>query len=78
MKLTIDIIKKMLRVVLATRDDEINCDECYQRIESFAEIKLSGKSAEEAMPLVEDHLQRCKDCREEYEVLLEALQAIKK
>lgn len=77
MKLTLDIIKKMLGVVLATRDDEIDCDECYERIESFAEIKLSGKSPEEAMPLVEDHLKRCKDCREEYEALLEALQHIK-
>ncbi|HKK44463.1 MAG TPA: hypothetical protein VJ964_03010 [Balneolaceae bacterium] len=78
MKLTLDIIKKMLGVILATREDEIDCDECYDRIESFVEIKLSGKSAEEAMPLVKDHLKRCQECRQEYEALLEALQTIKK
>ncbi|MGD8748645.1 MAG: hypothetical protein PVI44_09270 [Balneolaceae bacterium] len=77
MKLTLDIIKKMLGAVLATKEDEIDCDECYKRIETFAEIRLSGKSPEEAMPLVEEHLKRCKDCREEYEALLEGLKNIR-
>jgi predicted anti-sigma-YlaC factor YlaD len=27
------------------------------------------------MPKVDDHLQRCRDCREEYEALLDALDA---
>lgn len=67
----------MLRVVQATRDVEINCEECYNKIEKFVDMELSGKSAEEAMPLVEEHLQRCSECREEYEVLLTALSEFK-
>ena len=35
-----------------------------------------GKKASEAMPLVQEHLDRCPPCREEYEVLLEALKAL--
>jgi len=45
-------------------------------MEKFVEMKLEGKSPEEAMPLVEEHLQRCDECNEEYEALLEALENI--
>lgn len=76
MKLTTDIVKKLLGAVKATTDDEISCGECDQQIEQFTEMKLGGKSAEEAMPLVEDHLNRCQACREEYEALLEGLKKL--
>jgi predicted anti-sigma-YlaC factor YlaD len=33
------------------------------------------RKAAEAMPLVQDHLERCGDCREEFETLLAALRA---
>ncbi len=38
-------------------------------------MHLAGKNAAEALPLVQDHLERCGDCREEFEALLAALQA---
>lgn len=65
----------MLRMVSTTRPDEIGCDECFEQLDRFAEMKLTGKGAAEAMPLVQDHLDRCNDCREEFEMLLLALQA---
>lgn len=66
-------IKRMVRNVLTTRPDEIGCAECLERMDRFVEIELEGKSAAEAMPLVQDHLTRCRDCREEFEALLDAL-----
>lgn len=77
MKLTTDILKRMIRVLQHTKPDEIGCNECFEQLHRFAELELAGKSPEKAMPLVEDHLARCKDCREEYEALLEALKALK-
>lgn len=74
MKLSTDILKNMLRAVIGTKDEEIGCDDCFEKLDNFIEMKLAGKSPEQAMPLVQDHLQRCKDCRQEYEALLEALQ----
>jgi deoxycytidylate deaminase len=66
-------IKQMVRNVLTTRPDEIGCDECLRRLDRFVELELAGKSPAEAMPLVQDHLERCRDCHEEFEALLEAL-----
>jgi len=66
---------QMARMVAATRPDEIGCDECFEQLDRFAELHLAGKTAAEAMPLVQDHLERCGDCREEFEALLAALRA---
>jgi deoxycytidylate deaminase len=66
-------IKQMVRNVLTTRPGEIGCDECLERLDRFVEMELAGKNPAEAMPLVQDHLERCRDCHEEFDALLEAL-----
>jgi hypothetical protein len=69
-------LKEMARGIMTTRPDEIGCAECFDRIDSFVEIELAGRNAAEAMPLVQDHLDRCGNCREEFEALLAALRAV--
>jgi hypothetical protein len=76
MTLDLDRLKQMAREIITTRPDEIGCDECFEQLDRFVEMKLAGKNAAEAMPLVQDHLERCDDCREEFEALLAALRAL--
>ena len=76
MKLSAEFLKKVVQGVATTRPDEIGCDECFEQLDRFTELVLSGKPITEAMPLVQDHLTRCGDCREEFEALLSALAAI--
>ena len=66
-------VVKLVRVVAETREAEIGCDECFERLDSFAETELSGVEASAAMPLVGDHLEKCADCRSKFEALLTAL-----
>ena len=68
-------VVKLVRVVAETREIEIGCDECFERLDGFAETELSGVDASAAMPSVRDHLDKCVDCRSEYEALLRALRA---
>jgi hypothetical protein len=75
MKLSLDVLKKMVRMVAMTKPDEIGCDECFQKVDRFVELNLQGLNAAEAMPLVQDHLDRCAGCREEFEALLDCLRA---
>src|SRR5215217_8972663 len=44
-------------------------------LDSFAEVGLSGLDASAAMPLVDDHLDKCGDCCGKVEALLTALYA---
>jgi hypothetical protein len=68
-----DDIVKLMRVVAETHETEIACDECFERLDIFAETELSGVDASAAMPLVGDHLDKCADCRSKFEALLTAL-----
>ena len=76
MKLSSDVLKKMVSCIATTRPDEITCDECFEQLDQFAERVLEGKPAAEAMPLVQDHLNRCEACREEFEALLVAVKSL--
>lgn len=66
----------LLKAVFFTRPEELGCDECFEVVDAFAELELAGKNAAEAMPLVQDHLDRCPPCREEFGALLDALRAV--
>ncbi len=70
-----DDLSKLVRAIAETREEEIGCDDCLEEMARFAEMKLAGLDAAAALPLVEDHLSKCGDCREEFEALLEALRA---
>ena len=66
----------MARGIATTRPDEIGCAECFEQMDQFVDLTLAGQAASQAMPLVQDHLTRCGDCREEFEALLAAVSAI--
>lgn len=76
MKLSSETIRNMMKAVKSTRNKELDCGHCNDELDHFIEMKLSGMKTSEAMPLVQQHLDRCKACREEYEVLLKALEAL--
>lgn len=75
MAFKLDTLKMMVRGIVSTRPDEIGCDDCFEQLNRFAELVLAGQPAAALMPLVQDHLDRCADCHEEYEALLRALKA---
>lgn len=70
-----DKLGQLMRIIAATSPEELDCDECIELLDSFAEEMLAGKDASEAMPLVEKHLELCSYCHEEFEALLAALRA---
>jgi len=65
--------RRLMMLIANTHEHEMDCHECYEVMDRFVELAMSGASASEALPLVQDHLDRCPACREEYEVLLAAL-----
>jgi hypothetical protein len=71
-----ETVKQMARGIATAQLDEIGCDECFAQMDQFVDMVLEGKNAAEAMPLVQDHLDRCGDCREEFEALLVAVQLL--
>lgn len=73
MTLTRDQLRMLVAKALASRPDEMGCGDCDVRLDRFAEVTLAGRDAAEALPLVEEHLAGCPDCREEFEALMVVL-----
>ncbi len=67
-------LKGLARGIMTTRPDEIGCLQLFEQMDHFAEMQLSGMEAARAMPLVQDHLNRCRDCQEEFLALLTVLE----
>jgi hypothetical protein len=72
MTLDIDTLKRVVRDAITTHVDEISCTDCFERLDHFVEMALSGQEPARIMPHVHEHLERCADCREEFSALLQA------
>jgi len=49
---------------------EVGCDECFEQLDRFVELEVSGADADAALPGLRGHLQGCPACREEHESLV--------
>jgi hypothetical protein len=76
MSLTNEEIDGLLRLIGLTKDDEIDCERCLALAAEFAERELAGRSIQAGVEAVAQHLSICTDCCEEYQALLQALQAM--
>ena len=70
-----DRLRAVVRGIMTARPDEIGCAECSEHMARFVEMMRAGVKAGAVMPLVQDHMARCRDCREEYQALLVAVRA---
>lgn len=62
-------MQKMLAMLSNTQDVELTCDEVFALLDQFTELAAQGEDVAQLMPLVQQHLDMCEDCREEYKVL---------
>lgn len=75
MRIPIEKLKTMVRGVARTQAIEYSCDDTYRLLDEFTEAVAQGKDAAKWIPLVQQHLEMCPDCREEFEALLRIVQA---
>jgi len=61
-----DVIKAML----GPAGPELTCDQCFEELDRYVELELTGRDAEQAVPGMGAHLEGCPACREEHESLL--------
>jgi hypothetical protein len=48
---------------------EVDCDECFDQLDTFVEAELAGADAAASHPGMAAHLEGCPACREDYESL---------
>jgi hypothetical protein len=55
--------------LLGPLENEVGCDETFEGLDEFVELELAGADAANRLPGVRAHLDRCRQCREQYESL---------
>lgn len=63
--------KNWLKNIYNTQDEELSCTQCFDLVSRYVELEVSGGNAMMKMPQVQQHLDQCKACRDEYEMLLD-------
>jgi dissimilatory sulfite reductase (desulfoviridin) alpha/beta subunit len=69
------MMSKLLQMVENTDEVEIACDEVYEILDQYVELEARGEDVASLLPLVKRHLDKCRDCHEEYEALVRVFEA---
>ena len=64
----------VLKRLLGPADREVLCDECFEKLDVYVELELTGAPADELVPGMRAHLEGCPACQEEYASLRELVE----
>jgi hypothetical protein len=59
----------ILKRVLGPEGPELSCEECFEHLDRFVELELSGADADAEVPGMRVHLVGCPACGEDHESL---------
>jgi hypothetical protein len=69
-------IRALICEVVTACFDEMDCSECFEQLDHFADLIIDGADAAGMMPKLHAHLEQCAHCREEFEALLVAVRGL--
>ena len=62
----------LAKLTVATRPDEIPCDDWLALVSEYVDLVQEGAEIPDRLKTVRDHVEVCPECAEELEALLEA------
>jgi hypothetical protein len=62
-------LSRWLKKVQETQEEEISCSECLDQVSQYVDLELATGEAARRMPQLRQHLDQCRVCSEEYQVL---------
>jgi hypothetical protein len=61
--------------LLGPAGEELTCEECFEQLDRFVELDLSGREADAVVPGMRAHLEGCPACRDDHDSLTALLDA---
>ena len=69
-------IKRLITAIFTVHQEtSIDCETCAQQFDCLVELVSRGANLRELLPAVEEHLDCCADCREEFDALMAIIHA---
>jgi len=66
---------RLLKRLLGPAGPEISCEECFEQLDRYVELELSGANADGAIPGMGAHLEGCPACAEDHRSLRALVEA---
>ncbi len=64
-------VERALRHIYGANETEIGCSECFDRLSGYVDREVAGNPVAAEQPDMKHHLEHCRVCDEEYEMLRE-------
>ncbi len=71
-------LSTLMSLITSSESDNLDCDGCFAQVSEFADTVLMNKEIPEALKSVENHLQQCMCCKDEFAALLDGLREMDK
>jgi hypothetical protein len=62
--------RALVERLLGPGEPEVSCEECFELLDEYVELEVSGADAEARIPGMRAHLAGCPACHEDHESLL--------
>jgi len=66
---------RLLKRLLGPAGPELTCEECFEQLDRYVELELSGADADAAVPGMRAHLEGCPACGEDHRSLRALVEA---
>jgi len=66
---------QLLERLLGPDEPELTCEECFEHLDRYVEVELSGADADAAVPGMGPHLVGCPACAEDHRSLRAMVEA---
>jgi hypothetical protein len=76
MALTSEQVGRLLKMIQHTRDVELTCPECLDELDQYAQSNLDCLPIDGVLARVQEHLEACPCCNDQFKLILETLNAI--
>jgi hypothetical protein len=60
---------RLIGRLLGPAGPELSCERCFEELDRYVELELSGADADAAIPGLRAHLEGCSACAEDHETL---------
>ena len=76
MALNRDQVERLLSMIQKTRDEEMTCPECLDELGWYVQSGFDGTPIEGTLARVREHLEACRCCSTQFNLVLETLKAL--
>ncbi|MGF1506265.1 MAG: hypothetical protein GYB64_14650 [Chloroflexi bacterium] len=66
----VPLSKTFTMILTVEEEDGLGCEECYELLDQYVDIYLSGEDPENWLPQVKHHIDSCACCKDELQALV--------